>query len=67
MPTSVPSRTGNTVTITNNKPSARDREMMTPPTVADALLRLPPLSPPLYCRRYQRDPSHTSKSTPWPL
>ena len=45
MPTSVPSRTGNTITITNNKPSARDREMMTPPTVADALLRLPPLPP----------------------
>ena len=58
MPTSVPSRTGNTVTITNNKPSARDREMMTPPTVADALLRLLPLPPPLYSHRHHRGSFH---------
>lgn len=64
MPTSVPSRTGNTITITNNKPSARDREMMTPPTVADALLRLLPSPSPLYYRRCYRNSAHASKSTP---
>jgi len=66
MPPRVPHRTANN-TDNNNKHDNRDRETMTPPTVANALLRLPPLPPPLSCHRCYSDSSHASKSTSRPL